>query len=68
MKAFQVNDNFDKVIDLDFSGARLSFGGRGIDGVISIETEDGWKHYCGEHGFTDYADEYGFIIDTEEEA
>jgi hypothetical protein len=66
MKAFQVNDNFDKVKDLDFSCARLSFGGRGIDGEISIETEDGWKHYVGEHGFNDYADEYGFIIDTEE--
>jgi hypothetical protein len=67
MKAFQVSDNFDKVKDLDFSGLILSAWGLSLIGTLSIDIEGrGWVDFTGEHGFNDYVDEYGFIIDMEE--
>ena len=68
MKVFQVNDNFDKVKDLDLSGLILSACGASLIGTLSIDIEGrGWVDYTGEHGFDDYVDEYGFIIEIEEE-
>ena len=66
VKAFQVNDKFDDVIDLDFSGiTSVENGGKVFHGTISIETKSGWKNFSGEHGLNDYAEEYGFSLDVE---
>jgi hypothetical protein len=31
-------------------------------GNISIQTNEGWKEFDGEHGQNDYQEEYGFIL------
>ena len=33
-----------------------------FQGDVSIETDEGWKTFSGEHGANDYEDEYGFQI------
>lgn len=68
MKAFQVNDNFNRVNDLDFSGLRLSAWGVSLIGTLSIDIDGrGWVDFTGEHAFDQYAADYGFIIEIEED-
>lgn len=48
----------EKVIDVDLTGLSCS-----MTGTIEIDTEDnGRMVFTGEHGATDYEDEYGFMI------
>lgn len=68
MKAFQVNDKFDNVADIDFTDLRLMANAGGVTGTISIHIAgEGWKDITGEHGFNDFAEEFGFIIDIDED-
>jgi hypothetical protein len=66
-KAFQVNEKFDRVNDLDFSGCLLMSNATGIVGTISIDIDGtGWTDFTGEHGFTNYVNDFGFIIEIED--
>ena len=59
MITYQIT-NIDKFTDVDVYG--LSFYNGSFHGTISIGTNDGWKDITGEHGSSDYDDEYGFVI------
>jgi len=51
-------------LDLTHQGGTYKFGYRDayFSGDVSIETDEGWKTFSGEHGANDYEDEYGFQI------
>jgi hypothetical protein len=44
-------------VELDLSKMSNSFRGD-----VSIETDEGWKTFSGEHGADDYLEDYGFVI------
>jgi hypothetical protein len=66
IKVFQVNEKFDAVESIDLHGVIILANGVGLYGTISIETADGVRHFTGEHGFTDYVNDFGFIIEIED--
>lgn len=35
---------------------------RGFQGDVSIETQNGWQTWTGEHSSTDFEESYGFVI------
>ena len=56
-------DKFDKVIDIDLSGLTNYDNSRGaFYGTVSVEDQHGWFHYTGEHGSTDFVDDWGFEL------
>jgi hypothetical protein len=70
MKTTQVNEQFDKVDNVDLSRCHiLTNNGKviGIKGNVYITTVKGLTDvtYCGEHGLNDYVIEYGFKIELD---
>lgn len=46
--------------DADVSG--LKFYNGSFHGTVSVETSTGWQDFTGEHGASDYEQDYGFKI------
>lgn len=59
MITYQITD-IEKFIDADVSDLRNYNGA--FNGTVSIETPNGWMDISGEHGESDYEQEYGFKI------
>ena len=51
-------------LDLTQQGGTSKFGYRDayFSGDVSIETSEGWKTITGEHGSSDYLEDYGFVL------
>lgn len=53
----------ERVIDLDFNNVH-NVTESSFTGNLAIEVEgEGWREYDGQHGFSDYEKEFGFVIE-----
>ena len=61
MKVVVINEELynDKVREVELDLSKMSNSFRGD---VSIETAEGWKTISGEHGASDYLEDYGFVI------
>jgi hypothetical protein len=54
---------FDNVIELDLSGLTNYDGSKNtFYGTVSIKDQYGWHDYTGEHGATDFSEQWGFEL------
>jgi hypothetical protein len=54
---------FDNVVDYDLSGlTSYDNSTKTFYGSVSIEDQHGWHDYTGEHGKTDFVDQFGFEL------
>ena len=62
-----------KAIDVDFSGVRnrkYNYKGElvSVEGDISVDLkEEGWKHWTGEFSLSDFEEDFGFKIVSDEQ-